>query len=66
VFKCWELALPSLKKGAKARLSCPADLAWGGAHTVSPVGGEPVPEHSDVNFDIEVVDCNRTPSHNKK
>jgi FKBP-type peptidyl-prolyl cis-trans isomerase len=33
VFRCWELAIPQLKKGAKARLSCPSDLAWGGAYT---------------------------------
>jgi len=66
VFKCWELALPSLRKGAKARLSCPADLTWGGAYTQSPMGGEPIPEHSDIDFDIVVEDCNRTPDHNTK
>lgn len=66
VFKCWELALPNLRKGAKARVSCPGDLTYGGAHTWAPVGGEPIPLHSDIDFDLEVVDCNRTPTHNEK
>lgn len=65
-FKCWELAIPSLKKGTKARLSCPSDLAWGGAHTPAPVGGEEIPIHSDIDFDIEILDCNRTPDHKIK
>lgn len=66
VFKCWEMALPKLKKGAHARLSCPEDLVFGGAHTWAPVGGEPIPLHSDIDFDIEVIDCNRNPDHDKK
>jgi FKBP-type peptidyl-prolyl cis-trans isomerase len=61
VFKCWELAIPKLKQGSKARVSCPYDLAWGNAFTWAPLGGEPIPLHSDVDFDLEVVECNRTP-----
>jgi FKBP-type peptidyl-prolyl cis-trans isomerase len=61
VFKCWELALTKLKQGAKARVSCPYDLAWGAAYTWAPLGGAPIPLHSDVDFDLEVVECNRTP-----
>jgi FKBP-type peptidyl-prolyl cis-trans isomerase len=61
VFSCWDLAVPKLKQGAKARLTCPSYFAWGGARTWAPIGGEPIPLHSDVYFDVEVVECNRTP-----
>jgi FKBP-type peptidyl-prolyl cis-trans isomerase len=61
VFSCWDLAVPKLKQGANARLTCPSYYAWGGARTWAPVGGEPIPLHSDVYFDVEVVECNRTP-----
>jgi len=61
VFSCWDLAIPKLKQGAKARLTCPSYYAWGGAYTWAPVGGEPIPLHSDVYFDVDVVECNRTP-----
>ena len=61
VFKCWDVALPQLKKGSKARVHCPSHYAWGGAYTQAPLGGEPIPLNSDVYFDVEVVNCNRTP-----
>lgn len=61
VFSCWDLAIPKLQQGSIARLSCPSYYAWGGARTWAPVGGEPIPLHSDVDFDVEVVECNRTP-----
>lgn len=61
VFKCWDLAIPKLQQGTKARLSCPSYFAYGNARTWPPVGGEPIPLNSDVDFDIEVVECNRTP-----
>ena len=61
VFKCWDLAVPKLQQGSKARLSCPSYFAYGNARTWPPVGGEPIPLNSDVDFDVEVVECNRTP-----
>lgn len=61
VFKCWDLAVPQLTQGTKARVTCPAHYAWGNAYTQSPLGGEPIPLNSDVYFDLEVVECNRTP-----
>ena len=61
MFKCWELAIPQLRQGDKAKLSCPSHYVWGGAYTPAPLGGEPIPLHSDIKFDIEVVECNRTP-----
>ena len=63
VFSCWDFAIPKLHKGDTARISCPSYYAWGGAYTQSPLGGEPIPLNTDVNFDIEVVDCNRTPDY---
>lgn len=61
VFNCWDLAIPKLQQGTKARLSCPSYFAYGSAYTWPPVGGEPIPLNSDVDFDVEVVECNRTP-----
>lgn len=61
MFRCWDLAIPQLKSGAKARVTCPSRLAWGGSVQDSPLGGEPIPANSDVTFDLEVVDCNRSP-----
>jgi len=61
VFSCWDLALPQLHQGDHATLTCPSYYAWGGAYTLSPLGGEPIPLHSDVVFDIEIVECARHP-----
>jgi len=61
VFSCWDIAIPQLKEGSVATLHCPSFYAWGGAHTLSPLGGDPIPLHSDVDFQIEVVECNRVP-----
>jgi len=62
VFKCWDLAIPKLNSGTKATLHCPSFYAWGGAYTQAPLGGEPIPLNTDVNFEIEVVNCNSTPT----
>jgi len=51
-----------LHKGDSARLSCPSYLAWGGAFTQSPLGGDPIPLHSNIRFDIDILDCNRQPT----
>lgn len=61
VFSCWDYAVSKMKKGSKATVGCPYDTAWGNAFTWAPLGGEPIPLHSDVDFEIEVVDCNRVP-----
>lgn len=61
VFHCWDLAITQLHKGDKAHLSCPSYYAYGGAFTQAPLGGEPIPLHSDIDFDIEILDCNRVP-----
>jgi len=61
-FKCFDVAIPQLKQGAKDTLHCPSFYAWGSAHTQSPLGGEPIPANSDIDFEIEVVECNREPT----
>ena len=62
VFKCWDLAIPQLKKGAKAHVTCPPHYVYNDAYTQSPLGGEPIPLNSAVDFDLEVVECNKTPT----
>lgn len=66
VFRCWDLAIPQLKSGTKARVSCPSKFAWGGHEADSPLGGEPIPKNTDVVFDLEVVDCNKAPENQLK
>mmetsp|Transcript_1608 Transcript_1608/g.2838 ORF Transcript_1608/g.2838 Transcript_1608/m.2838 type:complete len:257 (+) Transcript_1608:1-771(+) len=61
VLKCWDLVLPQLTKGTSATVTCPAKLAWGGAYTQAPIGGEPIPLNSDIIFDLDVLDCDRQP-----
>jgi hypothetical protein len=65
VFKCFDLGITQLHEGDKATLRCPSDLVWGGAYVQSPLGGDPIPYHSDVNFDVEVSTCHRVPDHFK-
>lgn len=61
VLRCLDLGIEQLQKGTKATLHCPSFFAWGDAFTWPPVGGDPIPLNSDVNFEVEVLDCNRTP-----
>jgi len=61
VFKCWDEALTQLKQGDVATLDCPSFYAYGDAFTWPPVGGEPIPLNSDIDFEIEVMECGRTP-----
>ena len=66
VFKCFDIAIPQLKEGATATLHCPSFYAWGAAFTQSPLGGEPIPLNSDVEFQIDVIECNRVPKRAQK
>jgi len=61
VFNCWDLAVQELHQGDTAHLSCPSYYAYGTAFAWAPIGGEPIPLGSDVDFDLEVVECNRVP-----
>jgi len=66
VFRCFDIAIPQLKEGATATLHCPSYYAWGAAYTQAPLGGEPIPLHSDVDFQIDVIECNRVPKRAQK
>ena len=61
VFKCWDLAITQLHQGDKVKIRCPYDLAYGNAYTWPLVGGEPIPLHSDVDFDFQVLECGKQP-----
>ena len=50
VIPCWTKALQQMKPGARAKVVCPADTAYGNR----PVG--PIPANSVLVFDIEVTD----------
>ncbi len=50
VVPCWTKALQQMKPGARAKVVCPADTAYGNR----PVG--PIPANSVLVFDIETID----------
>ena len=50
VVPCWTQALQQMKSGARGKVVCPADTAYGNR----PVG--PIPPNSVLVFDIEVLD----------
>jgi FKBP-type peptidyl-prolyl cis-trans isomerase len=49
VIPCWTKALQQMKPGSRAKVVCPADIAYGNR----PVG--PIPPNSVLVFDIEVT-----------
>lgn len=50
VIGCWTKAVQQMKPGARAKVVCPADTAYGNR----PVG--PIPSNSVLVFDIELLD----------
>jgi FKBP-type peptidyl-prolyl cis-trans isomerase len=48
----WTEGLQLMKKGDKFRLFIPADLAYG------PGGSGPIPPHSTLVFDVELLEVN--------
>jgi FKBP-type peptidyl-prolyl cis-trans isomerase FkpA len=50
VIPCWTQGLQTMKVGGKARLTCPADTAYGRRE----VG--PIPANSTLNFDVELLE----------
>ena len=50
VISCWTKAVQQMKPGAKAKVVCPADTAYGNR----PVG--PIPANSVLVFDIELLE----------
>jgi FKBP-type peptidyl-prolyl cis-trans isomerase len=50
VIKCWTEALQLLKVGAKAKVVCPSDIAYG------PGGTAGIPGNAVLTFDVELLD----------
>lgn len=61
VFSCWDLAITKLNEGDRVTLHCPSHYAWGTAFVNAPLGGERIPTGSDVDFDLQIVECSKTP-----
>lgn len=65
MWHCFDLAIQKLHQGDVAHLDCPSYYVWGTAFTWAPIGGEMIPLGSDVDFTVEVLECNRTPEFTK-
>jgi FKBP-type peptidyl-prolyl cis-trans isomerase FkpA len=50
VIKCWTEGVQKIKVGGKAKLTCPADIAYG------PSGRGPIPPNSVLLFEVELLD----------
>lgn len=53
VIPCWTQGLQRLKVGGKAKLTCPADLAYG----ARPPPGSRIPPNAVLQFEVELVDA---------
>jgi FKBP-type peptidyl-prolyl cis-trans isomerase FkpA len=53
VIKCWQEGIPMMKVGGKAKLTCPAGIAYGSRAT----GG--IPANSTLSFEVELIDIVR-------
>lgn len=51
VIKCWTEGVQRMKVGGKARLTCPANLAYGDRS----VGGGLIPANSVLQFEVELL-----------
>ena len=61
VVRCLDLAIQQLNAGAKAKIGCPSYYAYGGARVLPTIGGAPVPQHSDMDFEVSIEDCDLVP-----
>ena len=53
VIKCWQEGIPMMKVGGKAKLTCPADIAYGSRAAGS------IPPNSTLTFEVELLDIVR-------
>jgi FKBP-type peptidyl-prolyl cis-trans isomerase FkpA len=57
VIKCWTEGLQKMKTGGKAKLVCPADMAYGDKGA-----GELILPGATLNFDVELLEVKRPPT----
>ena len=50
VISCWDQGVAQLSKGAKAKFTCPASMAYG-----EKGAGDVIPANATLNFEVEVV-----------
>jgi len=53
VIKCWQEGIPMMKVGGKAKLTCPAAIAYGSRAAGS------IPPNSTLTFEVELLDIVR-------
>lgn len=53
VIKCWQEGIPMMKVGGKAKLTCPADIAYGSR------GAGAIPPGATLTFEVELLEILR-------